>query len=422
MAGIRKPPQLRFDGRYYIANFYKPDGKRPTISFGPPVDRSVGEIYTAFGKWIELYHQFPHKVLAYRSPYDAVKNLVNPENITTVGQLLTQFLWWAQKNQDLDMGARTERVKKFLKIYEDWPIRDFGVDELQNVQLAMQQYIYKRGKKLIPYTRQGINHNLKHIRRIWNWGIGRGYVTQAQAKNLEELRQVSFGQAPENHKRLKVTQEEFQKVLENVNSVVADMLQLIWFTAMRPGEVCKMRPCDILCDDPECWLYIPGRDISPVGEHKTMRFGRTKVIPLTTKSQSVLQKRISDFNSKEYIFKPIDAINEMFEERAKKRQTPPHYGNSPGTNKKEHPMIRPGDKYTVSALRIACRRGCERAGVEPFKPYDLRRSTATGIRSVLDKEAAKLILGHTKTDTTDIYLLEEVHEAMKVAKLLEAKT
>jgi hypothetical protein len=38
------------------------------------------------------------------------------------------------------------------------------------------------------------------------------------------------------------------------------------------------------------------------------------------------------------------------------------------------------------------------------------------------KEAAKVLLGHTKTDTTDIYLLEEVQEAMKVAKLLASKT
>jgi hypothetical protein len=45
---------------------------------------------------------------------------------------------------------------------------------------------------------------------------------------------------------------------------------------------------------------------------------------------------------------------------------------------------------------------------------------ATGARSTLGKEAAKLLLGHTKTDTTDIYLLEEVQETIKVAKLWDA--
>jgi len=46
----------------------------------------------------------------------------------------------------------------------------------------------------------------------------------------------------------------------------------------------------------------------------------------------------------------------------------------------------------------------------------------TGTRSILGKEAAKVLLGHTKTETTDIYLLEEVQEAIKVAKLLASKT
>ena len=36
------------------------------------------------------------------------------------------------------------------------------------------------------------------------------------------------------------------------------------------------------------------------------------------------------------------------------------------------------------------------------------------------KEAAKVLLGHASTSTTEIYLLEEVQEAMKVAKALSA--
>ncbi len=61
------------------------------------------------------------------------------------------------------------------------------------------------------------------------------------------------------------------------------------------------------------------------------------------------------------------------------------------------------------------------ADVDLFVPYDLRRTVATGTRAILGKEAAKVLLGHTKTDTTEIYLLEEVQEAMKVAKLLASK-
>ena len=75
-------------------------------------------------------------------------------------------------------------------------------------------------------------------------------------------------------------------------------------------------------------------------------------------------------------------------------------------------------KYDHNTYCRACKRGCKRAGVDTFVPYDLRRSAATGTRSILGKEAAKVLLGHTKTDTTEIYLLEEVQEAVKIAKLL----
>ena len=83
-------------------------------------------------------------------------------------------------------------------------------------------------------------------------------------------------------------------------------------------------------------------------------------------------------------------------------------------------MVNPGEKYNHHSLRNACKRGCVRAGIEAFVPYDLRRSIATGARSVLGKEAAKVLLGHTKTDTTDLYLLEEVQETMKIATLLDS--
>jgi integrase len=393
------------------------------LSFGPPGERTEGEIYSVFGKWVDLYDQFPQKVFSFKSPYEAVEQLINPRSVIAVGQLIDQYLLWAKKAKMLgdetknrDIIERTNRIKRFLEKYLDWPIADFGADELSDVQEKMKRYKY--GKKEKQYTRRGINDNIKQLRAIWDWGIGREFVTKSQAKRLEEVKLLRIGEAIDIPKRKKVKPEEFVKVINNVNPVVADMLRLIWHTAMRPSEVCKMRPFDIIKDDPECWLYIPGRDQSPVGEHKTARFERIKVIPLTHECQKILMRRIKDFSSKDYVFSPKESMQEFLEIKAANRKTPLKYGNRPGTNKKEHPMINPGDKYEHHALRRACQRACNRAGVEVFTPYDLRRTMATGARATLGKEAAKVLLGHTKTDTTDIYLLEEVQEAMKVAKML----
>ena len=83
-------------------------------------------------------------------------------------------------------------------------------------------------------------------------------------------------------------------------------------------------------------------------------------------------------------------------------------------------MITPGDRYNAGSLNNAVKRACKRAGVAGFTPYDVRRSAATRVRSLLGKEAAKLLLGHVSTDTTEIYLLDEVQEAIKMAKRLDA--
>ena len=57
MAGKRKQPKLRIKDGCYVADFYRPDGKRSTISFGAPGVRTAGDIYAAFGKWLDLFNQ-----------------------------------------------------------------------------------------------------------------------------------------------------------------------------------------------------------------------------------------------------------------------------------------------------------------------------------------------------------------------------
>lgn len=213
---------------------------------------------------------------------------------------------------------------------------------------------------------------------------------------------------------------EFEKVAQHATMVVADMLRLIWLTAMRPGEICRMRPFDILRDEPDCWLYIPGREKSPVGDHKTAHCRRVRAIPLTQRAQSILKPRIKKCKSQDYLFSPAEAMDETWAQRSEDRKTPMSCGNRPGTNRKQHPMITPGKMYLSTSLCNAVKRACRRAGVKPFAPYDLRRSAATRVRATLSKEAAKLLLGHVSTDTTDIYLLEEVQESMKVARQLDA--
>ena len=431
MAGKRKRPKLREKDHCFVTDIYKPDGKRTTISFGAVGERSEGEIYAAFGQWLDLFNQHPHKVLAFNNPYDAIANIINPRNIVSVGQLHDKYVEWLEGHlasmrdgrESPDIG-RARKIGTFLLRYRDWPVSDFGPDELTAVQQALVDYRYFRvnhDDEPRPYVRTSINDLINVVHKMWGWGVGREITTEAQARRLKEVRPLRVGKtlAPETQKRAMVTEEEFEKVVASVNPVVADMLRIMWNTAMRPGEVCRMRPLDILHDDSSCWLYVPGRDVSLVGDHKTAHHQRVRAIPLTSRSQVILKRWIKSFDSEEHIFQPAIAVRAMYEARFAGRETPLGQGNRAGTNRKAHPMIKPGTKYNIGSLRNAITRGCKRSGVERFTSYDLRRSAATRVRSELGKEAAKLLLGHVSTDTTEIYLLDEVKESMKVAKQLD---
>ena len=437
MAGKRKPPKLRLKGNCYVANVYRTDNTRTTVSFGPIGERTEGQIYEAFGKWLDLYTNHPHKTLSFDSPYDAIERVINPTGIKTVGQLYDGYLQWAEENMPpLRDGRETpellvvRRCEKFLEPYRAWPVGDFDSEELRAVQDAMVAYRYTRAvpaaskepPEPIGYTRNSINRNVNQIRKMWQWATAREIVSMSSARRLREVKSLRIGRtaAKDKLKRVAVTTEEFDAVTERISHVVADMLRLMWLTAMRPSEVCRLRPYDILRDDPSCWLYIPGRDVSLMGDHKTIQHQRVKAIPLAAKAQAVLVPRISDFESMECVFSPAEAVQELLDWRAANRKTSDKQGNRPGTNRKEHPMIKPGTMYSLSAFCEAVKRACKRADVERFTPRDLRRTAATRIRTHSSKEAAKLLLGHVSTDTTDLYLLEEVQEVMKVAIQLDA--
>ena len=58
-----------------MVNVYRSDGGRTTISFGPVGERTEGQIFAAFGAWLDLFNQRPHKVLTFDSPYAAIEGM-----------------------------------------------------------------------------------------------------------------------------------------------------------------------------------------------------------------------------------------------------------------------------------------------------------------------------------------------------------
>jgi integrase len=255
-------------------------------------------------------------------------------------------------------------------------------------------------------------------------GIGRSFTTDDRCALLEQVRSLRPGQQVggsvmrDNTRRPMVTLEEVTKIAEQLNPIRADMLWLLWYTGARPGEVCQMRPIDIVKGDPDCWLYVPGSDVGPSGRHKTSYRGRVHVIPLAGPAKAILERRVTQWDSKEYVFQPAQSMREWHGQQLLRRDTPMSTGNRPGTNRTGDSLIKPGACFKPVSLNTAFHRACDRVSIAPFTPYDLRRSTATRVRAQIDKEAAKSLLGHSSTNVTDIYLLDEVAQAVKVAKIM----
>jgi len=200
MAGKRKSPKLRRKDKCYVANIYKPDGSRTTISFGRDDERTEGQIYGAFGKWLDLYKKHPHKTLSYGSPYEAITEMTNPTTIRTVGQAYDAYERWAEQNTLPLRDGRSSpellqigRCKKFLEPYRKWTTIDFGPDELRAIQEEMVAYRYIRTQRAkskdppeqIAYTRTSINRLVNQIRKMWQWAMAREIVRNSGARSCD---------------------------------------------------------------------------------------------------------------------------------------------------------------------------------------------------------------------------------------------
>jgi integrase len=193
-----------------------------------------------------------------------------------------------------------------------------------------------------------------------------------------------------------------------LNRHVAGMVQLQRLTGCRPGEAAAVRRCDI-DTTVDVWLYKPA-------QHKTKHKGKVRTITIGPKGQELLKGFFTD-NPTDYLFSPRRAKAEFIAARAAKRKTPfwPSHAKQNVKRRKANPRRQPSEKYTRQAYLTAVVRGCDRAKVEHWFPYQLRHTVATEVRKVHGLEAAQVLLGHARADVTQTYAKRDEALAAKVA-------
>jgi integrase len=182
-----------------------------------------------------------------------------------------------------------------------------------------------------------------------------------------------------------VPQGTVDTILPYLSRQLAAMVQLQCLTGARPGEICRMRAVDIDMSG-KTWVYKPDR-------HKTAHLGYERIIHLGEKCQRLIEPFLKP-DVQAHLFSPADAVAEMLERRRAARKTPASCGNVPGSNRVKNLKRAPGKSYNVNVYRKAIISACERAGVEPFHPHQLRHNAATTFAREYGVDAARALLGH----------------------------
>jgi integrase len=189
------------------------------------------------------------------------------------------------------------------------------------------------------------------------------------------------------------------------------MILFSYRSGARPGEVCALKPCH-LDRSGKVWVYRVPPEANKTDHHDHDR--KVFIGPRARKSLSHLLKGL---RPGEYVFSPIRAEAIRQADRRSRRKTPlwPSHLRRQEEKKKTNPKRAKRDHYDPVSFRRAVKRLCDQAGVPRWTPNRLRHNAATRFRKKFGIEVARILLGHRKLRTTEIYAEVDLQTARKAA-------
>ena len=348
------------------------------------------------------------------------KQLPADPDAITIKELIARFWIHAEQYYRTVTDGRVKELEQFRlalrplkELYADTRAADFGPRALQ----ALRQQMVAKG-----WSRPYINKQINRIRYMFKWAVSDELVPGSVLHALQAVPGLRRGcsDAAEPKAVKPVPMELVNAIQPFASRQVWAMIQLQLFTAARPGEICRMRPCDIDRSG-KIWVYT-------LRQHKTAWHGHSRKIWIGPRGQKVLAPfLLRDADS--YCFCPAEAEGERRKRRSEQRVTPLQWGNRPGSNVKDDPQWSASERYTTCAYRRAIARACDQAFPLPesvtklenetnaqlrtrltkkrkahrWHPHQLRHNAATNLRKEFGLEAARIILGHRSAAITEVY-------------------
>lgn len=209
---------------------------------------------------------------------------------------------------------------------------------------------------------------------------------------------------------------------------VRALIGLMRHTGMRPAEACRLTLAQ-LDRGGAVWVYAPAR-------HKTAHRGKARSIPLGPHARAALEAFLTGrpIGADEPVFSPRLSRDERFAAMRAARRT--KVQPSQTNRKKTDPRRRSAEWYTPEAVAHAVAAACDKAFPPPlplgkrdgessarwrarltgeqweqlgawrrehrWHPYQLRHAFATRVRRQFGLEAARVLLGHSRVDVTQV--------------------
>lgn len=291
---------------------------------------------------------------------------------TTVDEVILAFWRWATSYY-VKAGKPTAHLRLAKHALKDlsrfWGMgaaRDFGPSKLT----FLQSHWVNEGK-----SRDLVNRRTKVVRQAFAWGASRELVGGEVYQALRTVRGLAKGRttARETPGVTTVPEAHVEAVLDVLeDSHVGALIRLQLLTGMRPGEAVDLRMADVERSG-DVWTYRPRT-------HKTEHHGKERTIYFGPRAIMVLG--------------PFANLLD---------------GSTPFRTRQGRPI-------TVDSYRRAIIQACRHAGVPVWHPNQLRHNYATRIRAALGLEASRVMLGHGRVETTQIYAERDEQGAKEVAR------
>ena len=292
-----------------------------------------------------------------------------------------------------EVACQKLALRWLVRIHGQTRVAEFGPRRLKEVRKAMVE---------AGYVRNSINAHVGRIRRMFRWGVEEELVNVGIYESLKAVSGLQEGrsQARESVPVRPVFSEDVEATLSHLPETVADMvkLKLQLLTGCRPGEICRIRPCDISSGSTDStWCYRPL-------SHKTQHHGHERRVYIGPNGQQILSRYMHRAPDA-YCFSPAESV------RRQSMQNDDAHRAKNGCKLRKF-----NDHYTKDSYNRCIRRACLKANVRPWSPNQLRHARATTIRAEFGIEAAQVVLGHANPNTTLIYAETQFDQAAHIAR------